>query len=96
MDPQRLWMELNALARQLGVRVRLESLEAGEEYQVQGGLCRLGPRLVAFVDRRLGPLGRSRQLATALKTLDLGGVYLRPAVRQFLMGEESPEHSEDE
>lgn len=96
MDPQRLWMELNALARQLGVQVRLESLESGEEYQAQGGLCRLGPRLVAFVDRRLDPLARARQLAAALKTLDLGGVYLRPAVRQFLMGDEVSDGSEEE
>jgi hypothetical protein len=95
MDPQRLWMQLNELARQLGVEVRLEALDGGEEYQVRGGLCRLGPRLVAFVDRRLAPLGRSRQLAAALGTLDLDGVYLRPALRQFLAGDQTLEDSED-
>jgi hypothetical protein len=95
MDPQRLWMQLNELARQLGVEVRLEALDGGEEYQVRGGLCRLGPRLVAFVDRRLAPLGRSRQLAAALGALDLGGVYLRPALRQFLGGDQTLEDNED-
>ena len=95
MDPQRLWMLLNELARQLGVEVRLETLEGGEEYQVHGGLCRLGPRLVAFVDRRLAPLSRARQLAAGLKTMDLSGVYLRPALRQFLEGGEPGTQSED-
>ncbi|MFH1036176.1 MAG: hypothetical protein V1806_16865 [Pseudomonadota bacterium] len=95
MDPQHLWMQLNELARQMGVEVRLELLEGGEEVQVRGGLCRLGPRLVAFVDRRLAPLGRARQLGAALSGLDLSGVYLRPALRQFLAGEGPQTDSED-
>ncbi len=95
MDPERLWTELNALARQMGVEVRLEALDGGEEFQVRGGLCRLGPRLVAFVDRHLAPLGRSRQLAAALGGMDLGGVYLRPALRQFLRGDQPLDDSED-
>ena len=84
MEDRRLWMLLNQLAAQLGVEVRLEYLEDGEGFTSRGGLCRLGDRLVAFVDRRLGPQGRARQLGAALKSLDLSGVYLRPAVREFL------------
>lgn len=95
MEPQRLWMELNALARHLGVEVRLENLEAGEDLAVRGGLCRLGPRLVAFVDCRLAPPGRCRQLAQALTGLDLGGVYLRPALRQLLEGGGEFDDNED-
>lgn len=86
MEAERLWTELQQLARQLGVTVRLENLETGEDLRAQGGLCRLGPRLVAFVDRRLAPAGRCRQLGAALGRLDLEGVYLRPAVRSYLQG----------
>lgn len=86
MEPQRLWMLLNELAAQLGVEVRLEPLGEEEGCQVSGGLCRLGDRLVAFVDRRLQPPGRARQLGGALLGLDLEGVYLRPALREYLSG----------
>ncbi|MGD8563213.1 MAG: hypothetical protein PVG60_05960 [Desulfarculaceae bacterium] len=77
-------MLLNELAGQLGLEVRLESLEDGEGYKAQGGFCRIGDRLVAFVDRRLPPEARARQLGSALSQMDLNGVYVRPAVRDFL------------
>lgn len=84
LDPARLWMLLNELAGQMGVEVRLESLDYGEEYQVRGGLCRLGGGLVAFVDRSLPVSARILQLGRALNAMELDGVYLRPAVRDFL------------
>lgn len=62
---------------------------------VRGGLCRLGPRLVAFIDRRLAPPGRCRQLAQALTGLDFGGMYLWPALRQLLEGDDESDDSED-
>ncbi len=77
-------MLLNELAGRLGVEVRLENLSGGEEYEVQGGLCRFGDGLVAFVDRGLSAQGRVRQLGRALVELEWEGVYLRPAVRDFL------------
>ncbi len=95
MDASRLWMLLNELAGQVGVEVRLEVLTDDEEYAARGGLCRLGQRLVAFVDRRLSPEGRTRQLGLALRGLALEGVYLRPAVRDFLQGLEEAGASEE-
>jgi hypothetical protein len=79
-----MWLLLNEVAGQLGVEVRLETLEDGEEFSAHGGLCRLGRRLVAFVDRRLSPAGLARSLGMALMGLGLEGVYLKPAVREFL------------
>jgi hypothetical protein len=79
-------MLLTELAGRLGVEVRLEALAGDEDHEVRGGLCRLGGRLVAFVDRRLGPAGRNRVLGRALAGLDLEGAYLRPAVREYLEG----------
>ena len=87
VDPQRIWMMLTDLAGQLGVEVRLETLAEGEEFRVRGGLCRLGSRLVAFIDRRLSPLSRSRQLGQALQSeagLELSNIYLKPALREFM------------
>ena len=97
MDANRLWMHLNELAGQLGVEVRLEILTDDDDYAAHGGLCRLGQRMVAFVDRRLTPEGRNRQLGQAINGLDLEGVYLRPAVRDFLLHfQESNHHEENE
>lgn len=84
MDANRLWMLLNELAGQVGVEVRLEPLTDDDDYAARGGLCRLGQHLVAFVDRRLPPESRNRQLGMALTGIELEGVYLRPAVREFL------------
>ena len=90
MEAQKLWLLLTETARQLGVEVRLESLDEGEGYHVNGGLCRLGDRLVAFVDRKLPAEARAAQLGLALAGLDLESIYLRPALREFLDGLEPP------
>lgn len=84
LEPQRLWMMLNELAGRLGVQVRLERLEDGEGFAVRGGLCRVGGQPVAIVDQRLAPAGRARQLAAALAGLELEGVSMVPALREFL------------
>lgn len=95
MEPEVLWSLLRDLARRAGIEVRLENLGGGEDHVSQGGLCRVGGRMVAFVDRRLAPLGRARQLGRALNRLDLEGVYLKPALRQFLAGLEGGPAEED-
>jgi hypothetical protein len=95
MDANRLWMHLNELAGQLGVEVRLETLTDDDDYEAHGGLCRLGQRMVAFVDRRLPPEGRNRQLGLAIRGLELEGVYLRPAVRDFLQDFKGQSHHEE-
>lgn len=94
MDPQRLWMMLNDLAARMGVEVRLERMEDGEGFVVQGGLCRIGESLVAIVDRRQGPSGRTVQLARALAGLELDGVSMVPMLREML--EKAKEQSADE
>lgn len=86
MDDQRLWTLLSELAAQLNVEVRLDHLNGGEEYQVRCGVCRLGGRLVAFVDRRAAQAGRNRQLGRSLAGLGLDEVYVKPALRDFLDG----------
>lgn len=86
MDPRRLWTLLGELAAAQGVEVRVESLRGDDDYRVQAGLCRLGGRWVAFVDRRAGQAGRCRQLGLALMRLGLDDVFVRPALRDYLEG----------
>jgi len=80
----RLWMMVSELADRMGVSLRLEELAEGEGYQTRSGMCRIGGRMVAFVDGRLPIAGRARQLAKALSSLDLESVHMLPALRAFM------------
>lgn len=84
MDDKRLWFLLNEVAQGLGVEVRLESLDGGEDPSAKSGLCRLRGKPVIFIERRQDNAQRCRRLGLGLLALDLDGVYLRPAVRGFL------------
>ncbi|MCF8034396.1 MAG: hypothetical protein K9K66_18360 [Desulfarculaceae bacterium] len=84
MDDKRLWFLLCEVALGLGVEVRLENLGGDEDLPAASGLCRLRGEPVIFVERRQGLAMRCRRLGRALTGLDLEGVYLRPAVREFL------------
>lgn len=93
MDDKRLWFLLGEVAGALGAQVRLEELGGADDLPAASGLCRLRGQLVIFVERRQDPARRCRRLGLALKGLDLEGVYLRPAVRDYL---ESLDPGEDE
>lgn len=101
MDDKRLWFLLSEVAARLEVEVRVEHLGGEEEYAVRGGLCRLRGRTVIFVEHRQEIAQRCRQLGRALLELELEGVYLRPALRQYLerleqeAGRESDRQRED-
>jgi hypothetical protein len=90
MEAGRLWLELNDLALQLELEVRMEHLEDSEGYQASSGFCRLGGRMVAFIDPRYGMTARCRQLGFALlSTGDLDDIFTLPFVRDFLTKLES-------
>jgi len=86
MDDKRLWFLLSEVAESLGVELRLENLGGADDLPAASGLCRLKGKLVIFVERRQDLAWRCRRLGRALKGLDLEGVYLKPAVRDFLEG----------
>ncbi|MCB2227430.1 MAG: hypothetical protein KQH53_12190 [Desulfarculaceae bacterium] len=99
MDDKRLWFLLGEVAQALGAEVRLEDLGGAEDLPANSGLCRLRGQLVIFVERRQDLARRCRRLGLALKGLDLEGVYLRPAVRDYLdslgPGENEPPESRE-
>lgn len=63
--------------------MRLESLDLDGSSSA-GGLCRLRDRLVLIVDRRAPPAEQAGVLLDALATLDLGSVFVPPAIRRKL------------
>ena len=96
MDDKRLWFLLNEVAQGLGVEVRLESLDGGEDPSAHSGLCRLRGKPVIFIERRQDTSQHCRRLGLGLLSLDLSGVYLRPAVRDYLSGLAGPGGQGDE
>ncbi|KIX15061.1 hypothetical protein [Dethiosulfatarculus sandiegensis] len=90
MEAGRLWLELNDLALQLDLEVRMEHLEDSEGYQASSGFCRLGGRMVVFIDPRYSMGERCRQLGLALLNAgDLDDLFMVPYVRDFLTKLES-------
>ncbi len=78
MDLKEAYQELEACARQLGFEVRREKGD------FEGGLCRVGSERFIILNDRKPLANQVRVLAEALATLDVDGVYLKPAVRELL------------
>jgi len=75
-------------ASSLGIEVRYEDLRPeGEAGSTRGGLCRHGERDLILIDSRLGPLERCAALADALRSCDLSGIFVPPAVRRLIEGD---------
>ena len=83
MDIAKLLSQLEGLANKLGLRVRYESF-GNETEDSPGGYCRLRDKMYVIVNRNLSLEAQAVVLGLALKSFDLEGVYMRPAVREFL------------
>ncbi|MEM1125467.1 MAG: hypothetical protein AAGI71_02360 [Bacteroidota bacterium] len=78
MKPTRLVREFEEVARQLGLRVRLE------RGSFRGGYCLVDGEPFVVLNRRHPPEVHVQVLAESLRTQDLDRVYLKPAVRSAL------------
>ena len=79
MNDARLLQELEAVASELSVEIRLEDLEGS-----RGGLFRLRGQTCILLDRELSVPERVDLMVRSLARLPLDGVFLRPAVRELL------------
>lgn len=73
---------LETLAK-TGIEVELRDL-ADDDITIKSGLCEIGGRKTLIIDERLDTRARLAVAADALRTVDLEGVYVPPAVREFL------------
>lgn len=83
MDLGRLYQELLAAARKLGIDVRSESFDPGlsEGSRPRGGLCVVNGKGLILVDARGALPDRIATVAGALSRVDIDGIYLPPIVR---------------
>lgn len=71
----------NAL-RRLGVAFREEELP--EESAIDGGLCKIGPRVVVYLSPTAPPWRRAEVLLGALRSLPHEDLWLPPEIRGLL------------
>jgi hypothetical protein len=83
LDEAVLLDHLEELAQRLGIEVRYEDLQGEAPFQ-SGGLCRIHDKQFIIVHARAGIKEKNLVLARALRRFDLDGVYLKPALRDFL------------
>ncbi len=81
MDYITITQQLLALLAERGVEVRKEPMGGG-----QGGLCCFKDKRVFFLDQDSDSLEMAASCARAIgKTIeDIEGIYLKPAIREFI------------
>ena len=83
MDESAFLMELEEVARGVGIEVRYENLKREGGF-TSGGLCLLKGHYLLIINAKAAARDKIEALATALTRFDLSHVYLKPGVREFL------------
>ena len=83
MEEQALLQLLEALARQLGIALRYESVN-GEDSSSTGGLCRIKGAYVLIIHSQASDREKIRLLTQTLRQFPLNEIYLKPALRDLL------------
>ena len=90
MDEKALRGGLEALADALEIQIRYESLDAEMSFS-SGGLCLIKNKPVIIIDSRASEKVKIQTLIKALKRFDLSQVYVKPALRDLLEGQDKEE-----
>jgi hypothetical protein len=87
LNEEILLSQLEELAQKLGATVRLENINM-EESTSTGGLCRVGEEYIIIVHSRASIKEKIKVLAEAVRHFDLTDIYIKPAIRQLIEGNE--------
>ena len=83
MKPEELYQHLKDLAEKLGISVREQNLRhAG--LRVRSGFCMVKGRPMYIMSKHLNIHRKNEKLADCLNRFPHEGIYLVPAVREFL------------
>lgn len=83
LENESILRQLEALTEKMGITLRRESVASGA-----GGLCRVKGTYVLIVDSHASLAEQIRVIAESLQRFDLGGVSMKPGLRQLLAGSE--------
>lgn len=81
MKHENIIMELEDVARQLGVTVRYEKGD------FEGGFCILKDNKILLINKKLAPNRKAAVLAVAMQEIGLENVFLKPALREYIEDE---------
>ncbi|MBW2610045.1 MAG: hypothetical protein JRC68_06845 [Deltaproteobacteria bacterium] len=84
MDEKNILSQLEELARSLDIEVRYEQIKKEGTFYA-GGLCQLKGEDILIVNSKATVSDQIQALAGALKSFNLSQVYMRPALREFLL-----------
>ena len=87
LNEEILLYQLEELAQKLGATVRYENITM-EEATSSGGLCRVGEEYMIIVHSRATVEGKIKVMTEALRHFDLTAIYIKPAIRQLIEGNE--------
>jgi hypothetical protein len=74
---------LEELAGRLGIPVRFENVKEGQLMSL-GGLCTIKGKRIIIIHAKATKKSKVQTMVKILRTLDLDGVYIRPALRELL------------
>jgi hypothetical protein len=83
MKPEQLYQHLKDLAEKLGISVREQNLRH-PGLRVRSGFCKVRGQPVYIMSKHLTLRRKNEKLAVFLNGFPHEGVYLVPAVREFL------------
>ena len=81
MTAEEMIVELESVAREMGVQLRYEKGD------FDGGYCLLREERVIVVNKKLAPNRKASVISQAFGELGIENVYLKPAVRMFIEDE---------
>jgi len=77
-------VQLEELAQNLDITIRYETIEIEGSFY-EGNLCRLKGENILIIDPKAPIKDKIQIFARAVKQFDLSQVYVRPALREFLI-----------
>jgi hypothetical protein len=90
MDEEEILGQLEELAKSLGIQIRYEQLQKEGTF-FPGGLCKVKGENILIINSKANMEDKIETLAKAVISFDLTRIYMRPALREFLIKHASNE-----
>jgi hypothetical protein len=89
MEPEKIYQHLEEIAERLGISIRYEDLSLSG-FPTKSGLCTIKGKPVYMMDASHTVHRRIDLLAECLRSMDLEGIYVVPALRSLLSSAAHP------
>jgi hypothetical protein len=83
LNKEGLLSQLEELTESLGVKIRYEKIIKEGSY-FSGGLCKIKGQDIIIINSKAAIEDKIEILANALRSFDLGQVFIKPVLREFL------------